>query len=121
MQLQKLAIVVPTRNRSDLAINAIRSVLQQSVDDVIVVVSDNSTDPSERERVRAFCAANERTIHFAPPDRDLPMAENWNHGIERALDIDSVSHVLILTDRMLFKPGELGILVDAIREHPDLV
>ena len=35
MQLQKLAIVVPTRNRSDLAINAIRSVLQQSVDDVI--------------------------------------------------------------------------------------
>ena len=119
--LKTLAVVVPTRNRSDLAINAIRSILEQRVANIRVVVAENSTDPAEREKVRAFCAQAQADIDFAPPDQPLPMAENWNHALERALARPDVSHAVIITDRMLVKPGELRVLAEAVAAHPDRV
>lgn len=50
-------IVVPTRNRADLARKAIRSVLDQREADVRVLVSDNSTSEAELEELAAFCDA----------------------------------------------------------------
>ena len=117
----KLAIVIPTRNRADLAINAIRSVLEARVPQLRIVVAENSTDPAERAKVREFCAASSVPIDFAPPDVPLSMADNWNYALERALAIDDVTHATIVTDRMLLKPGELPILVDAVAAHPDRV
>lgn len=119
--LKTLAVVVPTRNRSDLAINAIRSILEQRVPNVHVVVAENSTDSAERERVRAWCATAGRAVDFAPPDQPLSMAENWNHGLERALQRPDVTHAVIITDRMLLKPGELPVLAEAVAGHPDRV
>ncbi len=49
------------------------------------------------------------------------MAENWNFALETALAFDDVSHALVLTDRMLFKPGELQVLRRAVLEHPDRI
>ncbi len=40
---QGLVVVVPTRNRAQLAMNAVRSVLEQPVENVAVMISDNST------------------------------------------------------------------------------
>ena len=42
-EYQNLLVVIPTRNRAQLAIGAIESVLSQAVANVRVLVSDNST------------------------------------------------------------------------------
>ena len=42
-------VVVPTRNRAQIAMNAIRSVVDQPVDNVQILVSDNSTSERDRE------------------------------------------------------------------------
>lgn len=50
-----LVIVVPTRNRADLAANAVGSVVGQAGADVTVLVSDNSTREEEVARLSDFC------------------------------------------------------------------
>jgi len=70
-------VVIPTRNRASIATNAIRSVLNQSVEDVNVLVSDNSTSEKDREALATFCSTegNERLRYVRPP-RLLPMSEH---------------------------------------------
>ncbi len=48
---QGIVVVVPTRNRAQLAMNAVRSVLEQPVENVAVMISDNSTLESERDEL----------------------------------------------------------------------
>ena len=47
-----LVVVIPTRNRAAIAMNAIRSVLDQPVE-VGLLVSDNSTSETDREALSA--------------------------------------------------------------------
>jgi glycosyltransferase involved in cell wall biosynthesis len=48
-------VVVPTRNRPQLAVAAARSVREQDAE-VRVVVSDNSADPAAAEALGRACA-----------------------------------------------------------------
>ena len=72
-----IIVVVPTRNRSAIAMNAVRSVLDQPVENLSVLVSDNSTSESEREALAQFCSAQNdarlryvRYRGFALPTQD---------------------------------------------------
>jgi len=81
----KAAIIIPTRNRAALAENAIVSVIDQRRDDACVLVSDNSTDASEADRLSAFCRrlpAHE--VHYARPSPQLPMCAHWQWALEQA-------------------------------------
>src|SRR5688572_5003201 len=114
-------VVIPTRNRADLAQNAIRSVLDQSVDNLHLIVSDNST--TEHSGVLAsFCEAlsDPRLIYIAPP-LALSMSRHWDWAMSQALQLYDSSHFIYLTDRSLFKPGELLNIVRLSRQHPDKV
>jgi hypothetical protein len=116
-----LLVVVPTRNRSDLAEAAIRSVLDQGDGEVSVLVSDNSTKAEQAEALAAFCKAEPSgRLRYARPPRPLPMDEHWEWVLERALD-GEVDHVLYLTDRMVLRPGALAEIAALVRRHPDQV
>ena len=62
-------VVIPTRNRAAIAMNAIRSALDQPVGNLNVLVSDNSTLEKERETLAAFCSSQsgERLRYIRPP------------------------------------------------------
>src|SRR5467141_2990458 len=113
MSHPRCLIVIPTRNRSDLARNAIQSVFAQSDCEVDVLVSDNSTSSSQRGELSEFCQqlSNRRLRYVAPPE-PLPMSEHWNWVMREALTLYEASHVTFLTDRMMFKPGALNPLVE---------
>src|SRR2546422_2354060 len=100
-------VVIPTRNRPDLAMNAIRSVLQEPLVDVHVIVSDNSTTEADRSALAGFCArlSNARLLCIAPP-RALPATEHWDWAMHQALQRYDAGHFIYLTDRSVFKPGE---------------
>lgn len=104
----RLGIVIPTRNRADLAPMAIRSVLAVSGLDLAILVSDNSSDPDEAEKLRRLCLElDDERLSYVRPPTSLAMTDHWNWAIEHLLSRRDVSHVTFLTDRSLFQPGAL--------------
>jgi glycosyltransferase involved in cell wall biosynthesis len=119
---QSILVVIPTRNRSDLAPTAIRSVLDQHEPRVRVMVSDNSTRDSEIESLSKFCRKlNDDRLKYVRPPAPMAMPQHWEWAMQQALDDASVTHVVYLTDRMLFKRGALRKLTRAIAAHPKRV
>src|SRR4029078_3676532 len=101
-----IIVVVPTRNRSAIAMNAVRSVLDQPVENLNVLVSDNSTSETEREALAAVCAAlKDSRLRYVQPPEPMPMAEHWEWAREEALRSFRASHMTYLTDRMMFRRG----------------
>lgn len=117
----KLAILIPTRNRGELACRSAMSVVKsQTRLPVDVIISDNSTDVSESAIIDAFLA--EHTPHgisLIRPSTPLPMTEHWQWAIARAMSVHDASHFFVLTDRMLFKDGALSHLLAITEKYPD--
>jgi hypothetical protein len=118
-EFARLLVVVPTRNRAQLAIDAVRSVLATPSDGVQVLVSDNSTEEGERATLEAFCArSDDNLVRYVRPPESLPMTRHWHWAMQRALDKPHVTHVSFLTDRMVFRKGELPRVLRIVRAHP---
>lgn len=115
-------IVIPTRNRSDLAIRALRSVLGQQLPEVKVMVSDNSTATRDRVALSSYCSdLAEPGVRYATPPASLSVTAHWEWAIEEALKFYSASHFIYLTDRMMFKDGALSQVLDLARLYPDKI
>jgi glycosyl transferase family 2 len=115
-------VVIPTRNRASLAQAAIKSVLEQRLPFVSVLVSDNSTDEDQARALRAHAEGlDQRLVRYIRPAQPMPMSAHWNWVIHRAFELESASHFLYLTDRMIFKAGELRSLVEIAQRFPDKV
>jgi len=125
--LQRIVVVIPTRNRADFAELTVRSVLDQAqAARVTVLVSDNSTDQAQVatlknaiERVRQ--EHPESDVLLVRPDQPLPMGEHWEWARTQATAVAEASHLLYLTDRTLLKIGALDVLLDVVRRSPDQV
>jgi glycosyltransferase involved in cell wall biosynthesis len=115
-------VVIPTRNRAPLAVNAIRSVLEQPLQNVQLIVSDNSSIEREKEDLASFCSnlANPRLRYVRPP-QSLSMTAHWEWAIQQALSLYAASHFLYLTDRMMFKPAGLKEVLDRASVYPTKV
>ena len=116
-----LRVIIPTRNRADLAIGAIRSVLSQPVDSVRILVSDNSTSGKERASLSRFCRKlkDKRLRYIAPPE-PMPMSPHWDWAMREALRTEA-SHFTVLTDRMVYRPAELTCLLKIVAQHPSRI
>jgi GT2 family glycosyltransferase len=108
----KITIVLPTRNRPELAIATIRSLLHQLQPNTLLIVSDNSTKVESRAALCQACQnINSPAVRYQTPLQPLPMAEHWEWAIDRALtDPSGPTHVMIATDRMLFYRNALALL-----------
>lgn len=117
-----LAVIIPTRNRADLAIRAVRSLLDQPGCRLQVFVSDNSTSADEQRRLTDFCRAlaDPRIAYMRPPT-PLPMAEHWDWAMQQALARSDASHLTIHYDRKVSRPRHLGLLAGAAARHPNLL
>jgi len=108
-------VIVPTRNRAAIARNAISSLTDNK--DVGVLVSDNSTD-GDAAILERFCAA--AGVDYIRPPAPLAMAAHWDWALEQALR-QPATHFSFLTDRMIFKPGELNTLLAIAARYPDKI
>ncbi|HEX8458786.1 MAG TPA: glycosyltransferase [Pyrinomonadaceae bacterium] len=118
---QRLIVVIPTRNRAQLTMNAIRSVLAQEESAALVLVSDNSTDPAQLETLARFChELDDARVRYARPPRSLNMPEHWDWAMEQALQSDA-THFTILTDRMVFKAGQLKTVGQIAARYPERI
>lgn len=118
-----LLVIIPTRNRSELAINAINSVLTQlDANNVSILVSDNSTETSESEKLVKFCKKNEDScLRYVKPPEPMAMARHWDWAITEALYSYNFNHFLFLTDRMVFKKGEIKTISAVAQSYPNKI
>lgn len=115
-------VVIPTRNRATIAMNSIRSVLNQPVENLSVMVSDNSTTPADSEALAVFCSrlADNRLRYLRPPE-SLSMTRHWEWAIQEALRFYEASHFSYLTDRMMFRKGGLKEVLDLSALYPEKI
>lgn len=116
-------VVIPTRNRAELAANAIRSALAQDGRALAaVLVSDNSSDEAEAARLKAFCEElDDARVTYVRPREPLPMSPHWDWAAGRALELYGASHVTFLTDRMILRSGALERLAAVSTLNPEKV
>ncbi len=121
MTYEGTVVVIPTRNRAAIAMNAIRSVLGEAVENVAVMVSDNSTLEAEREALADYCAGDAKSVRYVRPPEFLSMTAHWDWAIQQALQTYRESHFLYLTDRMMFRKGALREVLTLATRYPDKV
>ncbi len=109
-----IAVVIPTRNRADIAIRAVRSLLDQDCP-IEIFLSDNSASP---DALSAF-ARDEPRVHYLRPERELPMAEHWDWALRRAMAESEASHFTVHYDRKYSKPGHWNAAAAIAEQWPD--
>jgi hypothetical protein len=101
---------------------SVASVVRCGLAGVTAVVSDNSTNRDDKDRLREFCDGQpaELVLYVEPPG-SLAMPAHWEwlwHRIEQTI---SPSHVSYLTDRLVFTAGALADLAGVVAEEPERV
>lgn len=112
----KFSIVLPTRNRADKLVHAIRSATCQTFDDYELLISNNgSTDHTARSIAEN---ATDRCRVIAPPQA-LPMCQHWEFALQQARG----DRVLILCDDDALLPNTLERLdrISTAAGDPDLI
>ncbi|HUR83168.1 MAG TPA: hypothetical protein VM733_20595 [Thermoanaerobaculia bacterium] len=116
----KLCFILVTRNRVDLAIATLRSLLTQDGDTPFdVVLSDNSESPEDTRKLEEHCRAlaDPRVIYIRP-QKPMPMCPHWEWAIEQAMQLSDATHFGVQYDRKLWRPGELRPFAAACAVDP---
>jgi hypothetical protein len=118
-----VVVVIPTRNRATIAMNAIRSVLSQPTANAHVMISDNSSSEQDRKALHTFCSTvSDSRLRYVRPAQSLAMSAHWNWAIEAALNFyPDVSHFLYLTDRMMLRKDALSDITGLAVLYPGKV
>ncbi len=108
-----ISVVIPSRNGAGLLERLLPGVLQdlEGIPSEVIVVDNGSVDSTSARLGQRFqCVVVETSIDA------LPFAEAVNRGIRRA----RYSHVCLLNNDMVIRPGFFRALRDAFAQTPDL-
>lgn len=111
-----LAFIIPTRNRTELAKNAVRSLLDQDCP-LEIWVSDNS--PAPDAELRAFCDA--QGVSYLRPPREMSSPTHWDWAIPEVMRRSTATHFGVHYDRKWSKRGEYTPVRDVATRWPDQV
>src|SRR5215475_8443107 len=116
MTSKKFSVLLPTRDRLDLAKDAIQTVRRQSYANWELVVADNCS----RENVAEYVSTlSDSRIVCIRSDIPVPVTDNWN----RALNAASGDYVVMLGDDDGLVPGYFDRLLAVIDklDNPDFI
>jgi hypothetical protein len=105
------SVVIPSRNRADLARRCVRSVLESGHRDMQVVVLENS----DRPELRPGDFNEDPRVTVLPADKPLAMHANW----ERGLDVVAGDYVAYLSDKDIVLARAFEGLAAALESMPD--
>lgn len=109
----RISLLVPTRNRPELAALCVETALISLGPDDELVLADNGDAPLA---LPAGLADDPRLRHLRPEPRVLSMPDNW----ERALSAARGEWLLLLADKYMLVPGALEALRARLAERPTL-
>jgi glycosyltransferase involved in cell wall biosynthesis len=116
MAAATFSVLLPTRDRLDLAMGAIETVRSQTFRNWEIVVADNCS----AEDVAGYIASlSDNRIVYTRSNTPLPVTANWS----RALDASSGEFIIMLGDDDGLVPGYFERLLEAndALEQPDFI
>jgi hypothetical protein len=106
------SVLLPTRNRLDLARGMAATLFAQDFADWELIVADNASD----DDVRGWCESlGDPRVRCLRSDVPLPVTENWN----RALDAARGAHVVMMGDDDGLAPGYFARITAILAEFPE--
>lgn len=116
----RYAAVVVTFNRKRLLVEALNSLLKQTIPPVKIVVIDNhSTDGTPDELHRAGLDQNPLVeIHRLP--ENIGGSGGFNEGVRLAAQLPDVGWLALSDDDAIYEPAYFEKLALAQRRHPDI-
>lgn len=113
MDAPAVSVVIPTRNRSALLEEAVRSVLAQTLPAHEIIVVDDSSDPEHLRAIRTIADSSDCIhIHRLPSHSGVSAARNL--GLDKATG----DFILFLDDDDLLHPRMLEASVHSLRVNP---
>jgi cellulose synthase/poly-beta-1,6-N-acetylglucosamine synthase-like glycosyltransferase len=106
-----VTVTIPTFNRAASLRQALRSVLDQSLTDIEVFVSDNASEDDTAEVVAGF---RDERIHYVRNDTNIGLHANMSRGLR----LGSAPLVCILPDDDRMLPGNLERKVALLEDDP---
>jgi len=109
-RVPRVTVFIPTYNRAKLLAHSIRGVLEQTFDDLRLVVSDNA---SEDETAEVVATVGDPRVEYVRQPRNLGLLGNHNWFLERV----ETDYALILADDDLVYPTLLERAVPELDRH----
>jgi glycosyltransferase involved in cell wall biosynthesis len=111
-----LSIVIPTHNRRELVLDAIKTVTDQQYANWELAVFDNA---SSEPLASAIAALKDKRIRYGRSDPKLAVTDSWNSAIEMA----SGEYVTLIGDDDGLVPGYFERVADLIErfDRPDAI
>lgn len=110
---RKVSVVIPTRERHDTLFHCLRTVVDQDVDDLEIIVSDNASSSDTRDVVESFRSPR---IRYVNTGKRVSMTHNFEFGLSHA----SGDWVAFLGDDDGFLPGGIRRAVDTVTDSGQL-
>lgn len=107
----RYAVVIPTRNRAETLVEAVRTVAAARRRDVEIVAPDASDDPQAAPAALAAAGLDQFVRVLPPTGQRLSMRENW----ERGLDATTAPWVVFIGDDDGVLPNAFAML-DALTD-----
>jgi glycosyltransferase involved in cell wall biosynthesis len=115
MSIPAVSVCMPIYNSAPFLARAIDSVLEQSVDNVeIIIVDDCSTDGSAE--IAAGYAGKDSRVRFEKNEQNRGMVANWNYCMELA----SAPYIhYMFGDDYFATPEAVELKLKILQEHPE--
>jgi glycosyltransferase involved in cell wall biosynthesis len=112
MKAPYFSVVIPTKNRSFLMGQAIRSVLDQSFRDTELIIADNDDTDATHKVVAGVADPRLKYLRTG----NLSMPDNWERGCQEARG----EFLVVLEDKQVLKQNALARIFEvAEREQPE--
>lgn len=109
--MPKVSVIIPTYNRAEFLRSAIRSVLDQSVQDFEIVIVDDGSKDNTEEIVRSF---NDKRIKYIHHETNKGAAGSRNTGLMHS----NGEYIAFLDDDDEWLPEKLKMGVDLLENSP---
>ncbi|MEQ8717528.1 MAG: glycosyltransferase family 2 protein [Acidimicrobiales bacterium] len=116
MTTPRVSIGMPVRNGEALVSQAIRSHLEQTLEDFELVICDNASTDATEEVCREFVAADPRVSYHRQPE-NVGAARNYNDTLARA----SGRYFKWAAHDDVVEPTYLARCVERLEDRPDVV
>jgi len=109
-----ISLIIPTRERADTLLFAIKTALDQKSDSYEVIVSDNFSQDNTKEVVQGF---NDHRLIYINPGKRLSMCDNFDFAYKQARG----NYIISIGDDDAVMPGAIDKLIVTIKSNPNFL
>ncbi|SHI17165.1 Glycosyltransferase involved in cell wall bisynthesis [Butyrivibrio fibrisolvens DSM 3071] len=111
-----VSILIPTHERPHYFALALASAVNQTYDNIEIIISDNSSGDETQKLVEEFKKTYKNIKYFHTPD--LPMWDNWQKCWDNMSD--DAQYINFLMDDDLFAPNKIEYMAAQFLSNPDI-